>query len=215
MAKIAKIQDAEDLNLTPIMNVVLVLIPLMLLSVVFMTITVIEVTMPQRSAGAAQNADPPKRLQLFISEQGFTVVENQSQLPAVENCPPGGPTICPIKDVADCEVKTDCHNWRMLYNTLLEIKQKPEWVDHEQIEIVADSSVNFGVLVKAMDISRYQRVPHAEGEAATKGKQLLNDAELNDSVTPYTEATDAEGNTGKVPVAMFPVVVLGLPTVSQ
>ena len=30
MAKIAKIQDAEDLNLTPIMNVVLVLIPLML-----------------------------------------------------------------------------------------------------------------------------------------------------------------------------------------
>lgn len=215
MAKIAKIEDAEDLNLTPIMNVVLVLIPLMLLNVVFMTINVIEVTMPQRSAGAAQNGEPPKRLQLFISEQGFTVVEGQMQLPAVENCPPGGPTICPLKDVADCEVKTDCHNWLKLYNTLMEIKQKQEWADHDQIEIVADSSVNFGVLVKAMDISRYQRVPSSEAKTAVKGKQLLSEAELNDSQAPLVDMVDAEGNQGKAPLGMFPVVVLGLPTVSQ
>ena len=213
MARVAKVPDAEDLNLTPIMNMVLVLIPLMLLNVVFMTISVIEVTMPQRSAGAATNGEPPKRLQLFISQQGFTIVESVASLPALENCPGGGPTICPLKEEA--EVETDRHDWRRLYNTLFELKQKPDWVSHDQIEIVADSSVNFGVLVKAMDISRNQRVPASEAGTAEKGKLMNSDQELNESQVPYVTAVDDQGNQGKAPLGMFPVVVLGLPTVSQ
>ena len=213
MARVAKVPDAEDLNLTPIMNMVLVLIPLMLLNVVFMTISVIEVTMPQRSAGAATNGEPPKRLQLFISQQGFTVVESGASLPALENCPGGGPTICPLKEEA--EVETDRHDWRRLYNTLLEIKQKPDWADHDQIEIVADSSVNFGVLVKAMDVSRNQRVPAAEVKTAIKGKMMNSEQEMNESQVPMVDSVDDQGNSGKMPLGMFPVVVLGLPTVSQ
>ena len=210
----AKLEEAEDLNLTPIMNMVLVLIPLMLLNVVFMEITVIEVTMPQPSAGAAMNnGEPPKRLQLFISQQGFTLVEGQSSLPAKEGCPSGGPTICTIKETA--EVETDRHNWLELYNTLLEIKQRPDWTDHDQIEIVADSSVNFGVLVKAMDISRYQLVPRAEQSTATKGKMMKSWAELNEALAPLVDTTDADGNSAKMALGMFPVVVLGLPTVSN
>ena len=215
MARVARVPDAEDLNLTPIMNMVLVLIPLMLLNVVFMTISVIEVTMPQRSAGAAQNGEPPKRLQLFISQQGFTVVESGASLPALENCPGGGPTICPLKEESEGTLETDCHDWRRLYNTLLEIKQKPDWADHEQIEIVADSSVNFGVLVKAMDVSRNQRVPAAEVKTAIKGKPMTTDQEMNESQIPLVDSVDDQGNSGKMPLGMFPVVILGLPTVSH
>ena len=212
-----KIPEAEDLSLTPIMNIVLVLIPLMLLNVVFMTISVINVTMPQRSAGSAQNGEPPKRLQLFISQQGFTVVENMGALPAIEGCPAGGPTICTLKDEIDPdrEVETDRYNWLKLYNTLLELKQKSDWQDHEQIEIVPDQSVNFGVLVKAMDIARNQRVTRGEYETAIKGKQLLSNDELNDSLPPMVDGVDAEGNAGKMALVMFPNVILGLPTMTN
>ena len=206
-----KVPDAEDINLTPIMNMVLVLIPLMLLNVVFMTITVIDVTMPQRSAGAATNSgEPPKRLQLFISKQGFTVVENGAPLDAIPGCPAGGPTICAPEDKKNNELETDKQNWLALYNQLMDIKSKPDWLTHEQIEIVADSSVNFGVLVKTMDIARYQRVPESEAEA-TKGKKLQSEEELNSSRLVLVDG----GDNVKTQAALFPVVILGLPTVSQ
>lgn len=211
-----KIPEAEDLSLTPIMNIVLVLIPLMLLNVVFMTIAVINVTMPQRSAGAAQNGEPPKRLQLFISQQGFTIVETSAALPAIEGCPAGGPTICTLKDEIDpaTEIETDRYDWLKLYNTLMEIKQKADWTDHDQIEIVPDQAVNFGVLVKAMDIARNQRVPRSEYETAIKGKLFTTKEELDTSLPPLVDSEEAEVG-GKMPLGMFPTVVLGLPTMTN
>ncbi len=206
-----KVPDAEDINLTPIMNMVLVLIPLMLLNVVFMTITLIEVTMPQRSAGAAMNnGDPPKRLQLFISKQGFTIVENGMPLNAIDGCAAGGPTVCAPESKKDAPLETDKQDWLSLYNELMKIKSKSDWATHEQIEIVADSAVNFGVLVKAMDIARFQLVPKSETEA-TKGKVLTSEEELNEA---RQVLIDGEDNT-KTQAALFPVVILGLPTVTQ
>ena len=203
-----KVPEATDLDLTPIMNMVMVLIPMMLLSVVFTAIHVIDVTMPQRSAGAAQNnGEPPKRLQLFISKQGFTIVEGMSTLPPRGNCAAGGPTICPSDP--DAEIETNRHNWVELYNTLLEIKQDPDWADHDQIEIIADASINFGVLVKAMDISRYQLVPRDDASKG-KGKQMA-DAEMLGSA----QAVTIEGGDSEQYVSLFPTVILGMPTVSQ
>lgn len=208
MAK-KKIEDAPGLDLTPIMNMVLVLIPLMLLNVVFMEITIIDVTMPQRSAGAAMNnGEPPKSLQLFVSKQGFTIVENGVPMPAIENCAADGPTIC-LNDKDD-ELDVANYRWLALYNTLFDIKSKADWTDHETITIVADSAVNFGVLVKAMDVSRYQLVPKSEWGSATKGKRFENEAAFNDSTTVFLTKDGV-----KTPLSLFPLVVLGMPTVSQ
>lgn len=214
MAKKHAIPEPDELNLTPIMNIVLVLIPLMLLSVVFMVITVIDVTMPQRSAGAAQNSgEPPKRLQVFVSKQGFTIVKTMESLPAIDGCPSDGPTIC-LAD-PEAELETDKHNWLALYNKLFEIKQDPEWASHDQVEIVADSAVTFAVLVRTMDVTRYQLVTKAEFDTATKGRILRDVAELNDSATVVAETQDANGNFAKTALGLFPVVILGLPTMTQ
>lgn len=210
----AKIPEAEDLNLTPIMNCVLVLIPLMLLNVVFMKISIIDVTMPQRSAGAAQNSgDPPLRLQLFISQQGFTVVKGQETLPAIQGCDSGGPTIC--LENPDAELFIDRHKWHELYNALLEIKLDPTWHEHDTIEIVADSTVNYGTIIKTMDVARYQLVAPGQADSAIKGEKMGSIQELNDARSPFVPGTDANGNSIKQPLAMFPTVVLGMPTVTQ
>lgn len=214
MAKNHAVPEPEELNLTPIMNIVLVLIPLMLLSVVFMVITVIDVTMPQRSAGAAQNSgEPPKRLQVFVSNQGFTIVKTTESLPAIDGCPSDGPTICLSQ--AEAELEVDRHNWLALYNKLFEIKQDPEWASHEQIEIVADPAVTFSVLVRTMDVSRFQLVTKSEHETATKGRVLRDISELNDSAAVVAEVQDDSGSFAKTALGLFPVVILGLPTMTQ
>ena len=201
--------ETADLNLTPIMNMVLVLIPLMLLSVVFLSITVIDVTMPQRSAGAPQqDGEPPKRLQLMISRQGFWILPGEMPLPPVPGCPTDGVTIC-LKN-PDAEIEVEKHNWLALYNKLIELKLDPMWADHEQIEIVAGTDIPFGVLVKAMDISRFQLVPNAEGESAMRGKALASDADLDESV-PVRVEREVDGQRGLTELEMFPLVVLGLP----
>ncbi len=156
------------------------------------------------------NGDPPKRLQLFISKQGFTIVENGMPLNAIDGCAAGGPTVCAPESKKDAPLETDKQDWLSLYNELMKIKSKSDWATHEQIEIVADSAVNFGVLVKAMDIARFQLVPKSETEA-TKGKVLTSEEELNEA---RQVLIDGEDNT-KTQAALFPVVILGLPTVTQ
>ena len=110
----------------------------------------------------------------------------------------------------DGALETDKQDWLSLYNQLMDLKSKSDWAQHDQIEIVADSSVNFGVLVKTMDIARFQLVPESVKEA-TKGQKLNSEQELNSA---RQVLIDGEDNT-KTQAALFPVVILGLPTVSQ
>lgn len=44
-------EEEQDLNLAPIMNMVVILIPLLLLSVVFVKVAVINITAPKLSVG--------------------------------------------------------------------------------------------------------------------------------------------------------------------
>jgi hypothetical protein len=210
MAK-KSVPDAQDLDLTPIMNMVMVLIPMVMLNVVFTAITVIDVTMPQRSAGSAQqDGEPPKRIQLFITKQGFTIVQGIMTLSSTDpNCK-SGQTICLAENADSAGIETDKYDWLALYNRLMDIKGDDGYEDHEQIEIVADSTINFGVLVKAMDISRFQLKKKSEADKKT-GSTFASVEELNDS-TPVMENVEANAVAAK---PLFPVVILGMPTVSN
>ncbi|MFA5624376.1 MAG: biopolymer transporter ExbD [Bradymonadales bacterium] len=211
MAKVYRVDDAEELNLTPILNIVLVLIPLMLLSVVFLKIAIIDVTMPQRSAGAAnQDGEPPKRLQLFISRQGFTVLDGMMAMPPVAGCPESGVTVCVSNP--DAQIEVDRHDWVALYNLLIDLKNNPSWTTHETIEIVADPGIPYGMIVKAMDVSRYQLVDRADVDSgAQKGARLADKAALNDAAVVQTDVAREDGTIARAGLTMFPLVVLGLP----
>ncbi len=214
MARFKKEEESNELSLVPILNLVLILIPLLLLSVVFLEITVINVTMPQRSAGAAPpSGEPPKRLQIMISREGFWVIKGDRALPPVPECTGRGGqqvTVCLLEP--DAELEVEKYNWLALYNTLIELKADPQWAEHEQVELVAGPDIPFGVLVKAMDVTRYQLVA-PDMDDAIKGSSFTSVDEMNSAIAVRVESIDPDSGVSAVrPLGLFPLVVLGLPT---
>lgn len=169
-------EEEQDLNLAPIMNMVIILIPLLLLSVVFITVSVIDVTTPCFCAGVASNvADKPlMTVSVSVQPKGFDVKVDGKVMPPQNGCDLSGPTICLSEQIdtmsqfaqassmiqsgqrvqgQDVLNKTvAAYNWRVLYNTLSALKhQDPR---QQIINISTNNDIPFAATVRLMDTSR-------------------------------------------------------------
>lgn len=184
MARAKRMEEEEqELDLAPIMNMVIILIPLLLLSVVFLKVGVINVTAPKLSVGPP-SAEPPEEdkkplnLTIAINSMGLRVGAEGGILPAIAGCPPDGPTICLRKDVTvDVAAKyrearvqmaagdlsggegvmeeaLQAYDWRMLYNKLAEIKKR--FPEETVFNVSADPDIPFSAIVRMMDVIRYE-----------------------------------------------------------
>ncbi len=155
-----EVDDGQgDLNLAPIMNMVMILIPLLLLMVKFTEISIINVNAPARGQSARQADDEPDeeevqvpRVVVSISSDGFRLLDMQ-QLPAFEEfvrpvtgCPGAGSTggtavvnphtatatIPPticLRQGTEGMPLSERLDYAGLYNHLVRIRMKPEWFD--------------------------------------------------------------------------------------
>lgn len=140
-----------ELNLTPIMNLMVVLIPLLLTSAEFVRLGVIELNLPP-AVGAATTAvtrlpqEMQKKLDLTVTvtDQGFYIASSA----AVAMGKSGkGPTIPKLVDQYD---------YKKLSDYLYKIKQKAKGVfkDSDHIIILAEPSIKYQTVVSTMDASR-------------------------------------------------------------
>jgi len=94
------LDEAPELNLAPIMNMVMILIPLLLMGVVFEQMGVINVSAPKLAVGPVTEdqeppEEPPLQLTIGISTTGFTIAATGSKLPPIPGCPESSPaTVC-------------------------------------------------------------------------------------------------------------------------
>lgn len=192
MSRGSRFEDEEvELNLAPIMNLVMILIPLLLLSVVFEQMGVINVSAPKLAVGP-ENPDttppekPPLQLTVAISFTGFTIAGEGSVLGPISGCPEGGATVCvksgtnvqaKLSEVRDLRARFDAapskanrafinesdaklqeaiamYDWRQLYNMLVDIKKK--FPDETVVNVAADATIPFEIVVKAMDVVRFK-----------------------------------------------------------
>ncbi len=172
----------DELNLAPFMNMVVILIPMLLLSVVFIKIGVINITAPKLSVGPPSEEQPekeeePLNLTIAINEKGFRIAAKAATLPEMEGCPRPGPTICLENQDVDVTSKFDAarkafangnaeaggkaldeglsaYNFRELYNRLAKIKK--EYPEETIVNLSADSDIPYAVLVRVMDVARYK-----------------------------------------------------------
>lgn len=94
--KLAMPEAAQELNLAPFMNLVVLLIPLLLLSVVFEQVAVLPAQAPSFSTIPAPPGGPPFSLHVTLSVDGFRVdAADHVQVKADGSCPQGSAlTLC-------------------------------------------------------------------------------------------------------------------------
>jgi biopolymer transport protein ExbD len=173
--------ETPELNLAPIMNMVVILIPLLLLSVVFLKVGVINITAPKLSMGPPSDTpppdEPPLNLTVAVNAKGFRLAATGAVLPEMAGCPVPGPTICLEQanvDVSDkfgkaraalaggnlqqgeaeLDAALGAYNWKELYNQLVRIKN--QYKDETIINISADPDVPYAAIVRVMDAARFK-----------------------------------------------------------
>jgi biopolymer transport protein ExbD len=124
----------EDLNLTPMIDIFIILIFFLLLTAVFAKVAVIDIYLPQegQAGGAAEPNAPVTILAIKITEKGF-------ELGGI-----GGNMFIP---------KTGQGlNYRELTNKLAAIKE--EYPQKEDAIFLFDQDIPYDTVVKVMDASR-------------------------------------------------------------
>jgi len=66
--------DDEELEITSFMNLMIVLVPVLLLSMTFTQVTVLDVKLPELTGGIYNSEDSQSQLEVVVDNQGFKVV---------------------------------------------------------------------------------------------------------------------------------------------
>lgn len=141
-------QDAPELDLIPIMNMVTILIPFLLLSVQFVSIAVIDSTLPAIGPPLDQEEKPKEKLNLSvaITGKGYTLLGAN----AVLGNPDGEGATIPC--VIDGCLGDKAYDTERLTEMLGQIKD--EYEEEENVILIPESNIPYDVLIATMDASR-------------------------------------------------------------
>lgn len=127
---------SDDLNITPIMNIFLILVPFLLLTAVFVRIAVLEFSLPSTDPQAREATTEPKDVVvtiLAINEDGFELKTEGMTIPFIE-------------------AREDTFDFQTLVARLREVKERH--ADTENIIIAPQASIKYDIIIKVMDRCR-------------------------------------------------------------
>lgn len=169
-----------NLDLAPFMNMVVILIPMLLLSVIFVSVGVVNVSTELTTPAQTQTDDDPEEpleLSVALSRDGFEVSANEERVAPLDGCAEDGPSIClaePAVDVAEQFARAErlfdsgdntaadaalreamgAYDFRRLYNELADIKARHP--DETRIALTGEPDIPYALLIRAMDVARFK-----------------------------------------------------------
>ncbi len=167
-----KLEDPE-LTLLPFMNLMTLLIPFLLVSVQFVTLAVIDSSLPaigapQTTTEKKEDDKPPLNLTVGITGEGFTVAGSAAVLGGGTGGPnsvseESGPTIGLTSDDTycrkvqcgeepGCRHETPCHDYKALQELVVRVKE--DYPEEENVIIAPNAEIPYHVLVGVMDSTR-------------------------------------------------------------
>ena len=123
-------REAEELNITSFMNLMVILVPFLLITAVFSRLAILEINIP---ADATQTNEKRAELQLEITVRNSTLELRDKSSELFEIFPYDGE-------------KTD---WKPFINLLL--VQKTRFPEIENITLLLEPNVDYQVLISVMD----------------------------------------------------------------
>lgn len=147
--------EEMSLDIRPVMNLMVVLIPLLLAGSVWTKLAIRELNLPPKKAGGAgveteKPVETEKRLGLsiIVSKKGFYVATRAGFLQADEGRrQEGGEPSVPLKEDGSYDYET-------LQKKLVEIKEKlaeTDFSDKQAIIITAEADIPYKYIIKTMD----------------------------------------------------------------
>lgn len=126
--------SSDELNLTPIMNVFMIIIPFLLLTAVFAKTAIIDIYLPQE-AGSSSAADTPSEpliLTVSVTDSGFELggVGNGMAIPKI----------------------SDRYDFKQLSEELVKIKER--YPEKEDVVLLIQRNLPYDTIVKVMDTAR-------------------------------------------------------------
>jgi biopolymer transport protein TolR len=145
-----------ELDIRPVMNLMVVLIPLLLAGSVWTKLSVRNLNLPPKTAGPGNSeTDKPNEIEqrlgltVIISKEGFFVASQSGILGTeIKKGEEAEPTI-PLKEDGS-------YDYQMLQAKLEEIKKaiaETDYSDRQSVMITAESDIPYKYLIKTMDYS--------------------------------------------------------------
>ncbi|MBN1575177.1 MAG: MotA/TolQ/ExbB proton channel family protein [Chitinispirillaceae bacterium] len=170
--------DTEP-NIVPFMNLMVVLIPMLLSQSEFIKIGMIELKLPESSAGGggggATQGVAKVDLGIVITKKGFnlfhyfkkdTSVSGDAEIPLIDGkydfaalnrqvAEIKRKTLCEIIRLTKPDLAPETELWKLSYlYTRNDLKSLKLFEDHENVKIVADDKINYQTVVSVMDAAR-------------------------------------------------------------
>lgn len=200
--------DEENLNLSPIMALMVILIPMLLAMFNFFEVKVQAVAAPKLGTGKASKTDDQKKplnLTVLITKQGF-LIKQQDELQDVAEKPiPKDTFSMPINENGVVSEKAvEEYDYATLYNRLRAKKQK--YPDETTLNVAAEMDIPWHVIARTIDAARVEL-----DKAEFTGRDRLKEYSKAREVTrPSTKDITGDGKVDEndlEPVEMFPRVV--------
>lgn len=191
--------ESPELNLAPIMNIVIILIPMLLLAVVFLSAGVINVSTPKLGpVEATADVEEGLELTVIVAPDGFAVKTSQGTTrvaadPAAASALAESASKYSRGDRNGGERALNAamaaYDWSGLYAEAARIKRANP--GHTEVRVTADDDIPYAVIVSVMDALRWR----------------LDDEAFSSSSAFWAANTHTESRRG----ALFPDAVLALP----
>lgn len=132
------LHEAEELNITAFMNLMVILIPFLLITAVFSRMTVLELNLPALNAKENAQKNVKLQLELILREKSFDIQDANIGI---------------IKKFPRTEGET---RWDLFTDLLVEIKKR--FADEKSITLLLEPAINYKTLIQVMDRVRSAEV---------------------------------------------------------
>lgn len=130
--------DDAELDVTSFMNLMVVLVPVLLITLTFAQVTVLDIHLPELTGGTGQSEESQSRLTVKIEDEGYRVYYPEDVL---------------IQEVARAETEEgEEYNYAQLTQVMREVKKQLS--DNASILLLSAPEVNYQSLVSTMDAVR-------------------------------------------------------------
>ena len=136
-----RLHEAEELNITAFMNLMVILVPFLLVTAVFSRMTVLELNLPALDAKQKTEEKVQLQLELVLRENRFDIQDANLGI---------------IKSFSRSQGET---RWDLFTELLVEIKKR--FPEEKSITLLLEPSIDYKTMIQVMDRVRFADVVSA------------------------------------------------------